>query len=95
MFDPTILAQFAPLVIIFVIFYLLIIRPQRVKERKHQEMLRELRKGDQVVTNGGLHGTVVGVQDEVVVLRISDEVKVEVSRSAISFLKKGGELIEG
>ena len=95
MFDPTVLAQFLPLIIIFVIFYLLIIRPQRVKERKHQQMLQELKKGDQVVTNGGLHGTIVGVQDDIVVLRIAENVKVEVSRSAIAFLKKGGELIEG
>lgn len=95
MFDPAVLAQFLPLIIIFLIFYLLIIRPQRIKEKRHQEMLRNLKKGDQVVTNGGLHGTIVGVQDDLVVLRIAENVKVEVSRSAIAFLKKGGELIEG
>ena len=89
------LAQFAPLLVIFVIFYFLIIRPQRVKEKKHQQMLREVTKGDQVVTNGGLHGTIVGVQDELIVMRIAEGVKVEVSRSAIAFIKKGGELIEG
>jgi len=84
-----------PLILIFLIFYLLIIRPQRIKEKKHQNMLRNLSKGDQVVTVGGLHGTIVGLSDEIVVLRVAENVKVEVSRNAIAYLKKGGELIEG
>jgi len=84
-----------PLILIFLIFYLLIIRPQRIKEKKHQNMLRNLSKGDQVVTVGGLHGTIVGLTDDIVVLRVAEDVKVEVSRNAIAYLKKGGELIEG
>jgi preprotein translocase subunit YajC len=84
-----------PLVLIFAIFYFLIIRPQRTKEKKHQNMLGNLAKGDQVATVGGLHGTIVGLDDNIVVLRIAEDVKVEVSRSAVAFLKKGGELIEG
>jgi len=84
-----------PLILIFLIFYLLIIRPQRIKEKKHQNMLQNLSKGDQVVTVGGLHGTIVGLTDDIVVLRVAEDVKVEVSRNAIAYLKKGGELIEG
>lgn len=89
------ISSLMPLILIFLIFYLLIIRPQRIKEKKHQNMLRNLSKGDQVVTVGGLHGTIVGLSDEIVVLRVAENVKVEVSRNAIAYLKKGGELIEG
>lgn len=89
------ISSLMPLILIFLIFYLLIIRPQRIKEKKHQNMLRNLSKGDQVVTVGGLHGTIVGLTDDIVVLRVAENVKVEVSRNAIAYLKKGGELIEG
>jgi preprotein translocase subunit YajC len=89
------LTSLMPLILIFLIFYMLIIRPQRIKEKKHQNMLQNLSKGDQVVTVGGLHGTIIGLNDDIIVLRIADNVKVEVSRSAIAYLKKGGELIEG
>jgi len=89
------ISSLMPLILIFLIFYLLIIRPQRIKEKKHQNMLQNLSKGDQVVTVGGLHGTIVGLTDDIVVLRVAEDVKVEVSRNAIAYLKKGGELIEG
>lgn len=87
---------FLPLIIIGAIFYFLIIRPQRKKEKQHQEMLGNLRKGDDVVTTGGLHGAITDIQgDKILVMKIADNVRVQVSRSAIAFLKKGGELIEG
>ena len=89
------ISSLMPLILIFLIFYLLIIRPQRIKEKKHQNMLQNLSKGDQDVTVGGLHGTIVGLTDDIVVLRVAEDVKVEVSRNAIAYLKKGGELIEG
>ena len=89
------ISSLMPLILIFLIFYLLIIRPQRIKEKKHQNMLQNLSKGDQVVTVVGLHGTIVGLTDDIVVLRVAEDVKVEVSRNAIAYLKKGGELIEG
>ncbi len=81
----------------FLILYLLFWRPEQSKRKKHQSMLNNLTKGNEVVTTGGLHGTVVGVQDkdDIVVLRIAEDVKVEVMKSAITFLKRGGELIEG
>ena len=87
------------LVPMIAIFYFLIIRPEQVKRKKHQAMLENLTKADEVVTNGGLHGKIVGVDKDLVVLSISEvgdqNVKVEISRSAIAFVKKGGELIEG
>ena len=86
------LVLFGPMLLIL---YFLIWRPEQVKRKKHQNMLNNLTKGNDVVTTGGLHGTVVGVQDDIVVLRIADDVKVEVMKSAITFLKRSGELIEG
>lgn len=70
--------------LIFVIFYFLLIRPQQKKQKQHQNMLGSIKKGDRVVTSGGVYGTVVGVKDNVVVLRIADDVKVEFVKSAIS-----------
>jgi len=87
------------LVLIFGIFYFILIRPQQRKVRKHQNMLSNLSKGDNVVTEGGVYGTVLGLKENVVVLRIArvkdEDVKIEVSRARIAFLNRGGELIEG
>ena len=81
---PNFLVQLAPLILIFVIFYFLLIRPQQKKQKNHQKMLESIRKGDRVVTSGGVYGTVVGVKDNVVVLKIAENVKVEFSKAAIS-----------
>ena len=88
-----------PLILIFGIFYFILIRPQQRKMKKHQNMLNNLAKGDQVVTEGGIHGTVSSLQDNIVVLRIAkvkdEDVKIEVSTARVAFLERGGELIEG
>ena len=86
---------FFPILLIIPIFYFLILRPEQLKRKKHQAMLSNLTKADEVVTTGGLHGKIVGVDKDIVVLTISENVKVEVSRSTIAFKKKAGELIEG
>jgi preprotein translocase subunit YajC len=83
--DPTIalllqLLQFVP---IFIIIYLLLIRPQQQRQKKLEELLKKLKKGDRVVTTGGIIGTVVGVDDKRAVLRIADEVKVEFTKTAV------------
>ena len=80
------LAMWLPIVIIFVIMYFLILRPQAKRQKEHQKMLTALVKGDQVVTSGGIHGTIMGEKDkdETLIVKISDNVKVEVSRSNIS-----------
>ena len=75
-----------PVAVIFAIFYFLVFAPMRKKQRKHGEMLHALKAGDRVVTNGGIHGTVVGVSDSVVQLRIADKVKIDVSKSAVTGL---------
>ena len=83
------MSTFLMLIIIFAIFYFLLLRPQQKEQKKHEEMLKNLAKGDKVITTGGLHGVIVGIseRDGIVVLRIADDVKVEVSRSAIASLK--------
>ncbi len=81
---PNLFFQFAPFLLIFAIFYFLIFAPMRKKQKSHTEMLNKLRAGDRVVTSGGIHGTVVGVTDSVIQLRIADQVKIDVSKSAIS-----------
>jgi preprotein translocase subunit YajC len=70
-----------PFILMFVILYLLLIRPQQKKHRVHQQMLQTLKKGDRVLTTGGLFGTVVGIKEKenVVVLRLAENVKVEFS----------------
>lgn len=80
-----------PLIFIFVIFYFLLIRPQKTKEKEHQKMLKVLNKNDEVVTSSGIHGTIVNVKDKTIVLRIDDNVKVEIEKNCIAYLKKKGE----
>ncbi|HVO37598.1 MAG TPA: preprotein translocase subunit YajC [Spirochaetia bacterium] len=70
--------------LIIVVFYFLVIRPQNRKQRDAKKMLESIRKGDRVVTVGGMHGFVESVKDDSVVLRIDDNVKVKFNRSAVS-----------
>ena len=77
-----------PLILIFVIFYFLLIRPQRAKEKEHQKMLQDLNKNDEVVTSSGIHGTVVNVKDKSVILRIDDNVKIELEKNSVAYIKK-------
>ena len=81
------LLQFAPFILIFVVFWFLLIRPQQKRQKEHQDMLSDLTKGDKVVTNGGVYGTVVGVGGRTAVLRIADNVKIEVSKGCISSMQ--------
>ena len=78
------LAQFAPLVLIFIVFYFLLIRPQQKKAKEHQTYLSNLKKGDKVITGGGIHGQIAGLTDTVVTLEIAENVRIKVSRSAIA-----------
>jgi len=77
------LGAFLPLILIFVIFYFLLIRPQQKKAKEHQQFLANLKKGDLVVTSGGIQGTVTGLTDKVVTLEIADNVRVKVARPYI------------
>ena len=78
------LGAFLPLIIIFAIFYFLLIRPQQKKAKQHKQLLSELRKGDKVISSGGLHGVITGMSDEVLTVEISPKVRVKISRGSIS-----------
>jgi len=78
------LGAFLPLIIIFGIFYFLLIRPQQRKAKQHREVLSSLKKGDRVVSSGGLHGVITGLSDDVVTVEISPKVRVKITRSSIA-----------
>ncbi len=71
-------------VLIILIFYFLIIRPQKKKDKETKAMLEAMKKGDKVVTIGGIHGTVVSVKDQTVVIKVDDSARIEFSKNAIS-----------
>jgi len=75
---------FVPLILMFAIFYFLLIRPQQKKAKAHKQLLTTLKKGDRVVSSGGLHGVVTGLSDDVVTMEIAPKVRVKVSRASIS-----------
>lgn len=85
------LGQFLPLILIFVVFYFLLIRPQQKQAKQHQAFLNDLKKGYKVFTKGGLHGVITGISDNIVSLEIAKDVVVKVSRDAIggSLTKEG------
>jgi preprotein translocase subunit YajC len=88
-------SMLVPMVAIFLIFWLLLIRPQQKKQRELEQMLKNIEKGDDVVTAGGLHGRVVGVTDDTLTLEIAavkgERVRVKVSRARIESRTKGKE----
>ena len=78
------LFQFLPILAIGAVFYFLVIAPANKQRKKQQEMLGSLKKGDRVLTTGGIYGTIQGVEAEVVYLKIAENIKVKVARSAVS-----------
>ena len=83
------LIQFAPIVAIGLVFYFLVIAPANKQRKKTQEMISSLKKGDRVITTGGIYGTVQGVEPDAVYLKIAENVKVKVARSAVSGVVTG------
>jgi preprotein translocase subunit YajC len=78
-----ILTQVVFFAAIFAVFYFLLIRPQQTQRRERERLLAAIKRGDRVVTSGGIHGTVTGLEDATVTLRIADQVKITVDRAAI------------
>ena len=77
------LGAFLPLILMFAIFYFLLIRPQQKKAKVHQAYLSNLKKGERVVTGGGIHGRITGLTDTVVTLEIAENVRIKVNRASI------------
>jgi len=88
--QPGGLMSFLPLIIIFVIFYFLLIRPQMKRAKEHKKLVSDLANGDEVVTNGGLLGRITKVNDSFVTVEVAENVKIKVQRHAIaSVMPKG------
>ncbi len=85
------LTAFLPIILIFVIFYFLLIRPQQKRQKEHQRMINELKKGDNVVTAGGIHGTIVGVAENTATVEIAPNVRIKVTRSSIAAVNNMGD----
>jgi preprotein translocase subunit YajC len=85
--QPSAIGLFLPLILIMVIFYFLMILPAQRRQKKVSQMLKSLKTGDKVVTSGGIYGTIVGLDDESVQLRIAEQVKIKVTRSAVAGLQ--------
>jgi len=79
-------SAFIPLILMFVIFYFLLIRPQQKKSKDHREMLKNLRKGDRIITGGGIYGRITGMGETTLTVEIADKVRVKVNRGNISTL---------
>ena len=82
------LMSLLPIIVIFVIFYFLLIRPQKKAQDDHRKLVAALKKNDEVITSGGIHGTIVNVKEGSVVLRVDDNVKMEVQKNAVTTIKK-------
>ncbi|MEZ4550622.1 MAG: preprotein translocase subunit YajC [Desulfobacterales bacterium] len=79
---------FIPIILMFVIFYFLLIRPQQKKAKQHQEMIANLKKGDRVITSGGIHGQITALDENTVTLEIAEKVRIKVTRSTLAGLNK-------
>jgi preprotein translocase subunit YajC len=86
---PGALVSFAPLLLVFLVFYMLLIRPQQKKVKEHQAMLGQLKKNDEVMTSGGIYGKVVALTDTVVTLEVAPNVRIRINRPQISEILKG------
>lgn len=80
------LAGFLPIIILFAIFYFLLIRPQQKKAKEHKNMISNLKKGNRIVTSGGIYGTIMSLDDTTIGLEIAEKVKVKISRGNVAAL---------
>jgi preprotein translocase subunit YajC len=81
---------FIPLILMFVIFYFLLIRPQQKRSKEHRQMVSNLKKGDRIITSGGIHGRITGMDDTTLTVEIADKVRVKVARGNVSGLVQPG-----
>jgi len=86
--QPPVLFQFMPLLIIAVLFYFLLIRPQQKKQKEHQKLVSAIKTGDKVITGGGMHGIVANVKENTILLKVADNVKIEMDKASVVSLTK-------
>ena len=75
---------FIPIILMFVIFYFLLIRPQQKRQKEHRGMISNLKKGDRIITSGGLHGRITGIDETTLTVEIADKVRVKIARANVS-----------
>ncbi|MBF0494169.1 MAG: preprotein translocase subunit YajC [Candidatus Omnitrophica bacterium] len=86
--QPNPLISFLPIILIFLVFYFLLIRPQKKAQDDHGKMLKALQKNDEIVTSGGVLGTIVNIQDDIVTLRVDDNTRIKILKSSVAKLMK-------
>jgi len=89
--QPNPMVSFLPLILIFVVFYFLLIRPQQKRQQEHLGMVKALKKNDEIITSGGIYGVIANVKDDSVMLRVDDDVKIEVQKAAIAVVRKSAQ----
>ena len=82
--NPLVSLPIIPYILIFLVFWFLVIKPQKDKQKEHAKRLKDIKKNDEVVTVGGIHGTVVLVKDKTAVVRVDDNVKIEFDKESIT-----------
>jgi preprotein translocase subunit YajC len=92
---PNMLGALLPFVLVFVIFYLLIIMPQRNKQKKHMELVDNLKPGDRIITTAGIFGTIMGVQKDLIELKISSNTNIKITKSAVGVIRGATDRLEG
>ena len=85
---PSPLASFVPIILIFVIMYFLLFRPQMKRQKEHARLVSSVKTGDQIVTASGIHGMITNVKDRTVIVKVADNVKIEMEKSAITTVVK-------
>ena len=88
-------SAFIPLILMFVIFYFLLIRPQQKKTKEHREMITRLKKGDRIVTSGGLHGRITAVGETTMTVEIAEKVRVKINRGNVAQLAQPSSQSQG
>jgi len=92
---PNMLGALLPFVLVFVIFYLLIIMPQRKKQKQHLALVDALKPGDRIITTAGIFGTVMGVQKDMIELKISSNTNIKITKSAVGVIRGPNDRLEG
>jgi preprotein translocase subunit YajC len=90
--QPDLLSTLLPFLFMGVVFYFILIRPQQKKQKQHQQLLANLKTGDRVVTSGGIHGLIANVKETTFLLKVADNVKIEIDKGAISGVEKQSEV---
>lgn len=92
--QPGLLSMLLPFILIFGVFYFIVILPARRQQKKKEAMIAGLKKGDRILTTGGIFGSVVGLEDQAVILKVAENTKIRVARSAVAGLVSGDQVPE-